>query len=90
MEKADKGKKGRKVDMAEMKRLEPWADPSIPGDMPDEIDLFFADAIDLDDMTLSGLEVLLEIYIDNENAKELAELIKEEISKKKASNADNS
>lgn len=43
------------------KPLDPAANPDFKGDLPDEIDLWFADAIEFDDLTEAGKKAVLEI-----------------------------
>lgn len=44
--------------MAENKRLDPVSSPDFKGDLPDEIDLWFGDEIEYEDLSPEGKKVI--------------------------------
>ena len=53
MEKRDKRNEGGKM-INNIDRIEPSSNPELKGDLPDEIDLWFGDAIEYEDLSEEG------------------------------------
>ena len=63
----------------EEKRLDPFVATDYSGDMPDEIDQWFAGMISVREMTLEGKKLLLEMFEGDDRNKKLYESIKRSI-----------
>ena len=50
-----------------MKRLDPIADPESKGDLPNELDLWFADEIEYEDLSESGKQKVDQIMKKSSN-----------------------